>query len=368
MKNVALFPFCKEYYPLVKHFNNLQKNYHLADVIEPLGIGLNNEDISQICNHPPINIKAFDEIDFSNNAWDILLLLNSHNHLDLDERVFIELAEKAISFGKKVEYIVNEVTELSKDFSMLDQHYPNQIQIFVDSNYVYERDDLLGSISEIRLDIPIILIGGLVQESDILEILFSLKEQFNKAGKRCSVFTRTISDYIFGFHNYSGILSQQNKDEASKIDELKYYFQFYSYYDCPDIILVEAPDALMKYNEMTSNGYGILSYMLCQAVSFDAIICSVPLELAIPSFIRAVNFELERRLKTSLAAVHVSNIIIDSADMLQSRKVTYTHTTMERVNKHLNIIENTSSIPMFNIIDDSAYKLYEYLCQEYMEE
>lgn len=70
----AIYPFCAEILPVIKLFENLQKEYSLKYIISPKGFGYVEQDAAYACNHPQIGIKVLDEIPFDKDDWSTLLL------------------------------------------------------------------------------------------------------------------------------------------------------------------------------------------------------------------------------------------------------------------------------------------------------
>lgn len=59
--------------------------------------------------------------------------------------------------------------------------------------------------------------------------------------------------------------------------------------ESPQLILAEAPDAIIKYNDVVPNGFGIRTFMLCQAILPDYFIASVTCDLAVNDFLESVS-------------------------------------------------------------------------------
>ena len=67
------------------------------------------------------------------------------------------------------------------------------------------------------LDVPVLLVGGLVEKSDSLEVIFSLKELFSRDGTAVSYFTSSDLSLLFGMHSYNFIFNNDMLTENEKI-------------------------------------------------------------------------------------------------------------------------------------------------------
>ncbi len=82
-----------------------------------------------------------------------------------------------------------------------------------------------------------------------------------------------------GFASIEPALCALSVDEAEKIERINVLLKDLETREQPSIILLEAPDAVMKYNNYLTNGFGIRTYMLAQAAEPDAFLCCIPSEL-----------------------------------------------------------------------------------------
>ncbi len=128
----------------------------------------------------------------------------------------------------------------------------------------------------------------------------------------------------------------------------------------PDLILVESTDAVMRFNDITPNGFGIQTYMLTQAFQPDYLICCVPFELAVPEMIEALSRDFEVRLGTPIHAVQVSNIVVDSAENLQSHLMSYAYVPTAYSKAKISG-SDSAGIPIYDIVGNQSSLLFEYI-------
>ena len=51
-KKIAIYPFYPRLLPYIKSYEKLQDKYEITEVYVPNGLGLNDRDLSYVCNHP----------------------------------------------------------------------------------------------------------------------------------------------------------------------------------------------------------------------------------------------------------------------------------------------------------------------------
>ena len=162
---------------------------------------------------------------------------------------------------------------------------------------------------------------------------------------------------MIGYKSINSIIDNNENSEAEKINELNRLLNTVQHIEMPNVILIEAPDAFMRFNDIAPNGYGVQTYLLCQAASPDYIICCVPCDLADRRFLSIISKDMSFRLGSVLNSVHISNVIVDSADVLQTHKISYVHVSMGEVDKRINDEMVNSEIPMFDVISNGAEAL-----------
>lgn len=322
----AIYPFSSQLLPIVNKFDELQSIYSLKAIFSPAGLGLIGHDAGYACNkrNTDMVISGEEEIDASH--WNAFHVFRPHNGMLLGSSYFVKIIERAVNKGKSVIYYDIERCSISQEIMKLHDRYRDNFTIQVNNKNKYDNFETQEGLEKIKA--PVILVGGLLECQDILGVLLCLTIKFINIGLHPAVVTKQPIGQLFGFHNINHIFSSPNSTEASKIREINRYLAMIENYDFPDVIIVEAPDAVMKYNDTDPNGFGILTYMLAQAIQPDILVCCIPVQLACVAFIKSLSGDLLIRLGTPIHAVQVSNIIVDSMDLLNSNKLSSSHLTL----------------------------------------
>lgn len=359
MKKIDIFPFNSFLLPYIRHYNELQNEYIIENVYVHDKNPMVDKDLSYSCNGKHVGINAKSISDIYKSSSDILVVINDNKYIEQD--YMYKIFKKAIENDIKVLFYINKndgiddrIWELRKKINgKLDIVYPK-----------YLPNRLLSD--KISLQTPVILVGGLIDEPDITELLLRLYIKFTEMNINTAVITKSLFNLNMNFYNINEIF-EQNNTENDKIKTIKDFVKRIEIDEQPDLILIEAPDPFIEYNEWIGNGYGIKTYMLSKAVSPDSIVGVMPLELSTAKFVETVHNYLSRKYDAPLNGTHISNTIIDSLDAYESGKITYTHAEINLVNEYIEMEKSQSTIPINNVFDDGIQTITEAIVNQLRE-
>lgn len=346
-EKVAIYPFYSRLLPYIKHYNKLQDKYEITEVYAPQGLGLTNKDLGLACNHLPIGTKGSLIENIRESDADIIALVDDIGD-NFDNKDFPSITKMALENDIIVNYYAESIGSMNQEMLKLGDDYKDNVGITIEEH----RQNKLGQ-TKGSLQTPVILVGGLIDEPDVLEVLLQVYLNLTELGFRVSVFTKT--PFSLGTNFYSiHTLFENGTDEKTKISSLKETLKEVEHLEHPDIILIEAPDPIIEYNEFAHNGYGIRTYMLSLAIIPDSMICVVPTELCTDEYIEMVSNFVEEKYSTHLDGVHASNTVIDSLEVVQSQKLSWVHIPLEAVDKNLQYNLKQSKIPIINVLKEGT--------------
>ena len=262
---------------------------------------------------------------------------------DFDNNDFDDIANLALQYDIDVKYYAKSLDSISNRMWELSKEHKDNMKIIIEEH----KHNELGE-TKSPLQTPVILVGGLIDEPDVLEVLLQVYLNLSELGLKASVFTKTPFSLGTNFHSINTLFNTKS-DEKTKISDLKQTIKEIEHLEQPDILLIEAPDPIMEYNEFAHNGYGIRTYMLSLAVIPDSMVCIIPTELCINEYVEMVRNFVEEKYSTYLDGVHASNTVIDSLDVVQSQKLSWVHIPLEEVDKNLHYNLKQSKIPIINV-------------------
>lgn len=349
-EKVAVYPFYPKLFPYIRNYDKLQEKYKILEVYVPSGLGLSNKDLSYACNHTPIGMKGSLIQDLDKSKADILVLIDDLDD-DFNNKDFPDIINIALDNGMKVKYYAKSFDFVSNEIWILAEGHKEALEIIVEG---HKHGD--SGQTKLPLQTPVILVGGLLDEPDVLEVLLQVYLNLNELGFKVSVLTKTPFSLGTNFHCISALFDNKT-DEKTNISNLKATLKNIEHKEQPDIILIETPDPIMEYNEFAHNGYGIRTYMLSLATIPDSMVCVIPTELSIDEYVEMVSKFVSEKYNTILDGVHVSNSIIDSLEVLQSQGLSWVHIPLKEVDKMLESSLNKLNIPIINVLQDSADRI-----------
>lgn len=352
-KNAVLYPFCEEALPAVKLFDRLQEKYVTKYLVAPSGFGYTGRDAGDIRNHPKIGMEVLSKMPFEKKDWETLIVFEPA--MKQGDFFLVDCMREAVAQGREVLYICAQEDSLPYDVRKMAQNHREQIEI--KSYPIVENDDEDQGLHE--PEVPVVLVGGLLEEADCFEVFAALAEKFRQEGERVAAFSKHPLGSLFGFFGLDHIWNSTDDTEEQKIRKINSYINTVARKYATGIILLEAPDALMKYNDSAQNGFGIRSYMLCQSVTPDYLIGCIPFDVAESCFIDAIGKDFTCRLGCGLTGVHVSNVLLDTMDTMQKKRVEVLYADEKFVLRQLEKQRKECFIPMFDVIEEGIEGLYE---------
>lgn len=357
----AIYPFSAELLPAVKYFERLQDRYTLTKLISLPGFGLGGKDAAYACNKPETGYLVTEELWGADPSWETLLV---SRHLPSERFPHEKLADaihQALKAGKEVLYFDTGVSAVPKPVWELAHADPEHLRVFTEDLCSADRaraEDRYGT-----LKTPVMLVGGLAEMADSFEVLTGMALALQKAGLQPLVVSEQPLGRLFRFHSLRHIFDGKDGTEADRILNINTFLQGLERMYLPDLILMEAPDPVMRYNNIAPNGFGIRTYMLCQAAPPDYLLCCVPCDLAAGNLLEMLSDDFSRRLGAAISGVCVSNLIVDSANLLQTREVSYVRTEMDQVYAQIERERSHSKIPMFYAAAEEMERLLSHLLQ-----
>lgn len=363
----AVFPFHKGMLPFVRHFNLDQETYHICQALAWNGLGLKGQDAALICCHPDIGVPVVSpsEPDLFLD-WHVLLV--DYDALEQTHSTFDSFAffNQLLSAGKELIVATGQdISSIAKRWDALCHEYPGQIQILT-SKHRRKMNTISGSNEYKLLSVPVLIVGGLITQEDCLEIILSLRASFMRQGVTVSCLTGSNMGLLMGTHSYTHIFDKANTlSAADKAVVFNMLAQDIIKAERPSLLIVEAPDPMLKYNNVAPNGFGLLTYLACQALRPDMLVCSVPPDLATEeSFLKHISRDFEVRYGMPITAVHVNNIIIDSFYVLQFHTISRVHAKLDLLSLNSKREKKNYAFPVYNVISDGTDELAQYILHQ----
>ena len=361
---VAVFPFHERMLPFIRHFNQAQDVYHICQAIAWSGSGLNGRDAAFICCHPNIGIPVVSPTETKSFiGWQILFV--DCDELERSSAAFNSFTffEQLLSKGKKIIAVAKNNNLCSNgEWTPLCQKYSEQIQFFSAADDVKGKPTSQSSGYSL-LSVPVLLVGGLISQEDCLEVILALRESFMCQGKVVSCLTGSNMGLLMDTytHIFDKKATLSEEDKALVLNQMA---QDIVQVERPSLFIVEAPDPMMKYNNAAPNGFGLQTYLLCQALKPNLLVCSVPPDVAVAEgFLSLISKDFTARYGVPIMALHVNNVMVAAFDIIRLHKVTCVHTNIPVADMLRKQQSKNCAFPIFNVVSEGADGLAQLILQ-----
>ena len=300
-KKAVLFPYVTpQTFPFVKYFNALSEELELYQVVSPQGVLPAGKDAAYLNNREAIGVSVANEVDCE--GADVLLVPElPENYPCLEET--LQVMEQFLASGKEVRCyhpLAGEQLERLQKAGYTEAVPPavTKPEIDIRVRRVFTPE------------VPVIFVGGLSGEYDQQEVLLRLSVQFRERGRRIAVFAGTDMLAMLQCHSYSPIL-RSNVDNGLKVLALNELLRKVCKEEHPELILMELPGGVIRFNDVLNGGFGVDTFLLSQAVLPDCFIACAAYGTYNGAYFREVSAYCERHFGFPINQIHISNQLLN---------------------------------------------------------
>jgi peptide maturation system protein (TIGR04066 family) len=289
-KRLAVFPFSKKLNSLILNKDQLQ-NYELVYAIIPRGW----DDLEEIqAQYKEIII---DEEPFFINQYisnvDAILLCKPI--LDVNDSLYTNIINLAKGFGVKIIYdqrlTTLPVEKDQKNWECLELH-----GVFEINNHEF-----------LNIDVPVISVFGLGENCEKWDVQLELCDFFNKKGYKVSLISNNPLLQLFGGSVFPPIIDSTEYTFEQQVKSINSFIKNVELRERPDLIIIDVPGAILKYNRYIPNGYGYAPFLISNAVVPDLSIISLYCGCYDKEHIEEIKKSCLYRMGTSVNYFHLSS-------------------------------------------------------------
>jgi len=368
IKNVAIYPFSAESIPVVNYLNKLNPTYKISVLISPSGLGLVGKDASVADNREPMGIIVQGNINNVLDQFDVLLITDGNETDDMHKHSY-EYMLLAIENKKDI------ICAMTLSQEKLDAIILKSKQAGVDFNYckgTLETSAYFQSIqSQSRAlytpSTPIIFVGGLIEDANNY-VLLSMATKFKNQGYKVSAVCEKSDCKLYNFHIQPAFLKSKEYSEVEKITKYNQLINCIEELDNPDVILIQIPGGMMKYNNILTNDFGVYAYLISQAIQPDYFICCTMYGSFPSEFSSKISEDFSYKFGFEINCIHMSNKMLDYQESLQQRKLCFLQYSHSKVNNAVDACNYEDNIPVFNLLNESDNEnMYQSMVEELNE-
>lgn len=348
MKQTFIFPYDHHLFSFFKHVDAVALDDTKVIPMAFRGSGLVNKDIADAVSDLHTGIDVYSSYDFNSIEKNHVVHFAQNYYLNEEAlKACEELRKQCVK--NHYEYVIH--TNYLKDDWDRNNDKDEYNASFSRSVFDVNLHDIESQYVDIyrNLKTPILYVSGIIDSADIPDLALTIRESLEGEGiSVCTLLKNSIAP-LWGAYHYLPILLSRKYVESQKIAKLNSYMANIEMNDSPDLILIEAPDPILRFNDYATNGFGILSYMLGQAAPPSAMILSVPYLYLQNDFIKIIQEAIERIYQAPIISFSVTNAIPDNIKILQNHEMSFFYSRTSIIREKIEVAKKANT--GVNLID-----------------
>lgn len=315
-----IYPCSNEFHHLIELINNCDNELNIVKAVCPKIVR------DQIADDFPCDVVT--DFDIASEEIECIIICdtiyNGNMYGDIVNKICTSIEnDKKVICCSEINDIdlerIYSLKESEKRFAYFGGCYKN----YSKDVFIYEKQECI-----------VIGIGKLFSKLDAKKEFCQLIRKFSDEGYKTVGVSLDKNSVLYGGfvipdHVFTDIISSD-----LRVIYLNKFINDIQQKCCPDIILIEFPDGMMKLSDSLGDGYGIKPFLLSQAVSVDYFILDIPTGFIDPKRIENVSNEISVRYGFDVNAIIINNYMIDYYLSIQYDEIEMFSSTPEAVDDY----------------------------------
>lgn len=353
ISRIAIYPFSADSIPIAIYLNRMNPFYEISQLISPSGLGLVGRDASAADNRKPMGITVKGSIRNLLDEFDVLLITSGNEKDEIHKRSYenmligIENKKDIICAMSISEDKLEEISLRSQQANISFQYCNSRVKNASAFNCNQQQAVTLYTPS-----VPVIFIGGLVDQANNYEILLSTSDKLKQQGYKVSAICEKSECELFGFHAHPNFFMGNDISEIDKIIEFNKFVQHIELWEHPDVILIQIPGGMMKYNNILTNDFGIYAYLISQAIQPDYFICCTVYGFFSKEFSSLISNDFYYKFGFRIDCFHMSNMMMDIQESIEKKQLCFLRNPHDNINKVVKSCNEGGEIPIYDLLNE----------------
>ena len=355
-KRILVYPYDRRFCPLVAYRDILGKTTFFNTLISPNGWGLTGKDAGYADSRRNLGIivNNDDNIneDIKNN--DIFLAASGDWNAGIREKA-LKYMHLAIDLKKDIWCAI----KLSGDELLLMRDKCSAAKV----NFRYFMPKLSAAVSKTIFEKPqklykpdaaVIFVTEVVDDTNGYDVLLSLYQSFKNAGHNVSAIGNRTDCELMGFHSMPEFITDAQSNAKQVIDYFNNYIKYILTTERSDVIIINIPDCLTKYDDILTCGYGVIPYLISQAVQPDYVIACIPCGEVDGAKLLNLSESCKYRFGFEIDFFHMSNVHVDYNASISKLGLSYDYLDFCMVEETIMECSSDNEITICNILDGNG--------------
>jgi len=367
-KKTAIYPYHSEVTAVARYLERLNPLYQITRLVMSPNNRNKGKDAGLIYNKPELGRTITTDIIEAVAEFDCLMVMDG-TYPERFRECIISNMKLAMQMKKEVictlHLTEDELRAVSKESQNTNTSF----------HYKYTDDvDVLPDISKklYTTKAPVLFVGELVEGTDAFEITLGMTCFLRKKGYNVvSLIDKpwgsllNMTPFPPGLNWYNQTEDKTSHwDANTRVYVLNRFLEQLERNENPDIIIIQLPGAVMKFNDTLTVGFGIVPYLISLAVQPDGMVLSTFYDRMDPKYYDSLSERFEHQLGVGIDAVHISNAFVDLSDSNMVEKFSLLRVGQMMVDEEVMRLNQTGTIPVYNCcIEEECEKL----CKQLVE-
>ena len=316
---VALYPIFADTLPVARYLMKYRHDIEVIELLAPKGSCVCGRDAGYLDNREDLGsiVRPYDQADV--DSWDELYILR-HETIGLTNNMYHQMIYEPMV---KIAQAANRRI-IGYPFQDEEINDPELMTNVLESSTFKKH----GTIKQIKTFMA--FVGGVIAEANAFETMLDLYGELQKS--LCVVaFSSSMNAEVCGVFSLRNLLYGKQFTDDQKVFAIERKISEICRERKPDMILLQLDEPLMPFSDTQTGGFGIIPYIISQAISPDYCICCLPFGYATPSFVKQFEQGIEGRFSFSIDRWHMSNALLDYTTMTTIRDAGAIHVPMPQV-------------------------------------
>lgn len=351
-KKLMVYPFNKRIRAIAR-YASLLKGYVLTAVVSPKSYGYEGKDISYTDGGNFVGITITASYQDGLDQCDSILFVTSTFSMDID--YYEEKIQNAVNDGKEV--LVTK--ELAEQFGICKKNIPAGVRVLGGNPGKKKISyDEVKSVQEIN--VPVITIFQVGEYCNSFDTLLLMMERFERDGHQVSKVGSSTLGELFSIHMLPDYLYQPDISYEDKIVSFNYFLNSIVEHEQPDILLLEAAEAILPYSDRITNHFGVIPAMISKAVLADISILNLYYDKYDKKYLDHLRSFCKYALNAEVGYIGIVNETMIVKEMEAEAPVHYVSVGQDRVLHALASDYDNYDCMFFNTYDiDSVDAIYD---------
>lgn len=310
MEKVMIYPYSRAYEPYVRNADVLGE-YTVTALVSPRGWGYEGDIVADSQKREYVISAEFTEnLDHCTCVWFV-----SDGRLEIPRELLKDKLLEAVNHGKRILYTRYD-----------DDDYEEMKKLIPAELYIEKKSDLemLLTLSQDRIydiDTPVIVVAGMGEDTEKLAVQLTLRQKFLEKGYGTEVISSRRDGDWNGIYSMPEFMFDHSVGEAEKIIRLNHYVKQIEAVKRPDLFILGVPGAVLPFDGIDHNGFGILAYEISFAVPCDAAVMCMMYNPVFDGNYRQLAEDVENRFGYPVVGIHMAAVVTDVQGFYEERKM-----------------------------------------------